>query len=382
MRWLRIGLYTLAGVVTLLLTAVAVLVTIDLGRFKDRIEVLATDMLGRELRIDGELHAYIGASVELYAEDVFLANPAWADDEAFVTVRKIDIAVDVWSLVNGPVEIERLEIQGVRVNIEKNDASDASWIFEGLKAEPDPEETEPIGRLPFILEYAAINDVQVSYNSPAMAEPLLFIADSFLSTIDGDLLRVEVTGSLNGTPLHFQKTTGPIENLLAFENVAVEITGNVGEITLRGSIWIDDLLAPRRPRLEIDIKGPNASYLTDVLSMSPVTTGPLQLSVSIEEHGEDMLASLNGVFGEFDFGVDGRFRDIQELHNIDLDITADGPDIGTIIRLFGGKYDESDPFEVRGRISRAGTEVTIDNVLVVIGSSNLKIDGFFVGIPT
>ena len=161
---MRIGLYTLAGVVTLLLKAVAVLVTIDLGRFKDRIEVLATDMLGRELRIDGELHAYIGASVELYAEDVFLANPAWADDEAFVTVRKIDLAVNVWSLVSGPIDVERLDIQGVRVNIEKNDASDASWIFEGLKAEPDPEETEPIVRLPFILEYAAINDVQVSYN--------------------------------------------------------------------------------------------------------------------------------------------------------------------------------------------------------------------------
>lgn len=382
MRWLRIGLYTLAGAVAILLTAVAVLVSTDLGIFKDRIEELATNRLGRELRIDGELHAYIGTSFELYAEDVFLANPAWADDEAFVTVRKIDIAVDVWSLVNGPVEIERLEIQGVRVNIEKNDASDASWIFEGLKAEPDPEETEPIGRLPFILEYAAINDVQVSYNSPAMAEPLLFVADSFLSIIDGDILRVEVTGSLNGTPLHFQKTTGPIENLLAFENVAVEITGNVGEITLRGSIWIDDLLAPRRPRLEIDIKGPNARYLTDVLSMSPVTTGSLQLTASIEEHGEEMIASLDGTFGEFDYSVDGRFRDIQELHNIEFDIAADGPDIGTIIRLFGGKYDESDPFEVRGRISRAGTEVTIDNVLVVIGSSNLTIDGFFGEFPT
>ncbi len=81
MRWLRIGLYTLAGAVAILLAAVAVLVSVDLGQFKDRIEELATNQLGRELRIDGELHVRVGTSFELYAEDVFLANPAWADDD-------------------------------------------------------------------------------------------------------------------------------------------------------------------------------------------------------------------------------------------------------------------------------------------------------------
>ena len=382
MRWLRIGLYILAGAVAILLTAVAVLVSIDLGKFKDRVEVLATDVLGRELRIDGELHAFVGTSFELYAEDVFLANPEWAVDEAFVTVRKIDIAVDVWSLINGPIKIERLEIDGVRVNTEKNDEGDASWIFAGLKTEPDPKKEKRIGRLPIILDYAAVNDVQVSYSSPAMAKPLLFIAESFLSTIDADQLRLELRGSLNGTPLHFEETVGPIENLIVFEDVTTNITGNVGEITVRGFTWIDDLRSPHRPRFEIEVEGPNARYLTDVLAIPPVTTGPLRISVSVEERGEDMVASLKGVFGEFNFGVDGRFQDIQKLHNIDFDVTADGPDIGTIARMFGREYAETDPFELRGRISRSGTEVTIDNVLVVIGSSNITIDGFFGDFPT
>ncbi|MCH8073147.1 MAG: hypothetical protein IIA09_14470, partial [Proteobacteria bacterium] len=82
MRWLRIGLYALAGTVAIVLTAVAVLISIDLGMFKDRVEVLVTDLLGREFRIDGELHAHVGTSFELFAEDVYLANPEWADDEA------------------------------------------------------------------------------------------------------------------------------------------------------------------------------------------------------------------------------------------------------------------------------------------------------------
>jgi len=384
MRWLRIGTYALASTVAILLTAVAVLISIDLGIFKERLEVLVTDILSRELRIDGELHAYVGSSIELFVEDVYLANPEWAHDEAFVTARKIDIAVNTWSLINGPIDIERVEIDGVRINIEKNNDGDASWIFEKLAkgSDRDPEETKPISRLPIILEYAAINDIQVSYNSPAMAKSLLFVAESLLSSIDADVLRVELTGSLNGTPLHFVKTSGPMENLLNFSDVTIAIDGNIGEITINGSAWIDDLLAPSRPQLQIDIDGPNASYLTDILSMQPITTGPLEFSVSIEESGEQMVASLHGDFGEFDLNADGWFQDMQELHNIDLDISADGPDIGKLIRLAGGDYAESDPFEVRGRISRAGSEVTIDNVLVVIGASNLTVDGFFGEFPT
>ena len=269
MRWLCIGIYALASTVAILLTAVAVLISIDLGMFKDRLEVLVTDALSRELRIDGELHAYIGTSLELYAEDVYFANPDWADDEAFVTARKIDIAINAWSLVKGPIDIERLEIDGVRINIEKNDEGDASWQFAGkaLESKNGAAEITPIGRLPVIFDYIAIYDTQVSYKSPAMAEPLLFISDSLSSSVSADILKLELTGSLNGTPLHFVKTTSPIENLLEYENVTVAITGHVGEITFGLSSWIDNLLAPSRPRLELDIEGPNASYLTDIFSM-------------------------------------------------------------------------------------------------------------------
>jgi len=384
MRWLRIGLYTLAGMVAVLLLAVVFLVSVDLGVFKERIEVLVTDVLDREFSINGELQVSVGSSIELYAEDVYLANPEWAHDEAFVTVSKIDIAVDAWSLVNGPVEIERVEIDGAIINIENNGDGDASWIFKGLEAEQesDIQEIAPTARLPVIVHNTAIHDIQVSYNAPALEKPLLFITDSLLSSIDADIFRVELTGSLNGTPLHFAKATSPMENLLEYSDVTIEWSGNVGEITIDGSAEIDDLLAPRRPRVELEIKGPSANYLAEILSVPPVTTGALGLSVSILESGEEMIASLSGVFGEFDFTVSGRFRDLQELHDIELDIAANGPDIGALIRMSGGDYTDSDPFDIQGRIIRSGSEVTIENVQVAIGASDVTIDGFLGEFPT
>ena len=178
MRWLRISLFSLAGILAILLSVIAVLLTLDFGRFKDRIEIAASDFLGREFRIDGELHANLGANIDVYAEELYLANPEWAENDAFVMARKIDISVDLWSLVNGPIEFERIEIDGVRVHIEKNESGDASWTFEALKKTGDetPVDENPDLRLPVMLNYAAINDTQVSFNSPAMTQPLLFVA--------------------------------------------------------------------------------------------------------------------------------------------------------------------------------------------------------------
>lgn len=384
MRWLRISLFSLAGIFAILLTAIAVLLTLDFGRFKDRIEIAVTDFLGRELRIDGALHANLGANIDVYAEELYLANPEWAEEDAFVTAKKVDISVDLWSLFNGPIEFERIEINGVRVHIEKNDAGDASWTFEALTKTGDemPVDEEPDGSLPVMLEYAAINDTHVTFNSPAMTQPLLFIAESLVSSIDSGNLKVNLTGSLNGTPLHFEKTAGPIENLLEYRDVTVDLKGNIGEIEIQGASWADDLLSPRRPTLQLEINGPNAEYLTDVLSMEPISTGPLDLSISVQESGEQMVASLEGVFGEFDFSVDGRFKDIQALNDIHLEVSANGPEIGSVIRLTGRDYDDSDPFAVSGKIVRSGPEVTIDNVLITIGESRLTADGFFAEFPT
>jgi len=351
--------------------------------FKDRIELLVTEKLGREFRVDGELHAYVGTRIELYAENIYLANPDWAKDETFVSVRKIDVAVNTWSLISGPIDIEHLEINGVRVNIEKNDVGDASWQFAGIKAEENRpvEPRKPLALLPVIVDHSAVNDIRVSFSAPTLDQPLLFVADSLVSSIGDDVLRAEITGTLNGTPVHFEKTVGPVENLLRYENVNVDITGNIGEIRIRGTVWIDHVLAPRRPRVQIDIDGPDANYLTDILGVKQVTQGPLKLSVSIKESGEQMVASVSVAFGEFDLHLDGRFQDIQKLNNIELEIEADGPDVGKLLRLAGLNYAESDPFTVKGHITRAGPEITIDNILVNIGASELTVDGFFGELP-
>ncbi len=385
MRYLRILIYTLGGTIAILLVAILILISIDLGMFKNRVEVWVTDLIGREFRIDGEFHLNIGSDIELYVEDLYLANPEWAGDDAFITTRKIYIVADVWSLIYGPVEIERLEIDGIRVQAERNEARETSWEFERLAVANGSADSGFFGdlandnefsrKLPLILATATVTDSQVSYTTPAMAMPLSFLADTLQWHIKDDVLTVDLTGSLNGMPVHATKTTSPVKNLMALEDVTIDVVGSIGEITWRGAAHVDDLLAPKRPRLQFDLEGPSAKYLTDLLTMEPITAGPLKMSAMIEADGESMIATAQGIFGEFTYALSGRFQDLQDVHQFDLDVSANGPDMGAIIRLFGGHYDEIDPYEIQAEIHRIGPEVRIDRFQVDIGASHLTIDG-------
>lgn len=385
MRWQRIALYLVVGISALLLTAVALLLTIDLGRFKGQIENIVTNVLGRELRVEGVLHAYLGRNIEIYAERATLANPDASIEPYFVAVDRVDVSIDAWSLIKGRlVVIDRGDAEGVDVNLEMNQDGSASWRFEGLAARDKAEKKEVRRpRLPVVLDNVDVRNSAVSFRAPRWDESLELEIDSVQATQTADSdVRIVLEGLLNDTPLSIDTTTGPVANIVDFRDVETEVKGSIGEISIKGFSKIDDLLAPRRPEFMLDIHGPNAEYVSEILEQPAVTSGPMDFEARIEPQGERMQISIDGTYGEFDLRIDGAFKDMQQRTETALDVFADGPDIGSIGRLFGLKYSDADPFELSGKVNRMGDDLTIDDVLLTIGESRLTAKGFFGEFPS
>lgn len=385
MRWLRIGLLVLSGIATLLFVVVALLVNVDFGRYSGKVEDYVSTLLARELRIDGVVHANLGSSIELYAEDVFLANPEWATNPTFVSARKIDIVVDAWSLFGPSIIVERVEIDGLRINIELNEQGAASWDFDGLQSvEQVPEETaEPVRkRFPAIFELASITGSKITFTSPVRDEMLVLVVDGITTRVVDEYVQTRLQGSLDGTPVHLEQRSGPVQNILDYRMVETTLTGDLGEISITASAFVDDVLAPKRPRASIGIKGPNAEYLADILHIDLVTTGPLDILATVEPRDDLLTASIHGAFGEFQVDIDGHTVDLQNTSDVQFDVSAGGPSIGTVIKLVGGKYSDLDPFQIDGHIRLIDDDLTIDDVRVSVGQSRLAAEGFFGEFPT
>ena len=110
MRWRRIAFWLTLGTLSLIVLALTWLWTADLGVFKPRFERLVSEELGRPFEIRGELHVDLARHTTIIAEDLRLANAGWADAADMVTVRRAEVRFDLWSLFNGPVLIELLDL--------------------------------------------------------------------------------------------------------------------------------------------------------------------------------------------------------------------------------------------------------------------------------
>ena len=382
MPWRRITLYLVTGIAALLLIAIVLLLTVDFGRFKNQIESAVTNALERELRIEGPLHARLGRNIEIYAERASLANPDGSTEPYFVTAERLDISINTWSLIRDPLVINRADAEGIEMNLEVNEDGSASWEFEGLVTEEKKEEETIRPRLPVVLDDVEIRDSAVSFRGPARNKPLEIEIESLQAIQEDDEIRVSLEGLLNGTPISLDKTTGPVANIVNLRDVETTLKGTIGEIVIQGFSKFDDLLEPRRPEIRVDIHGPNAEYLSEILEMPVITRGPMEFEARVEPKGEQMQLSIVSVYGEFDLRVDGEFNDLQQRTDAALDFFADGPDIGSITRPFGLEYEHVDPFELRGKLSRIENELRIEEVFATIGESRLTAEGFFGEFPS
>ncbi|MGB5541443.1 MAG: AsmA family protein, partial [Gammaproteobacteria bacterium] len=133
LRWLA----ALSGIVlTGLVAVVLYLLLVDLGHLRDRFTVLISDSLGREVRIDGPLSLRLGRLARVHAQGVTVANAAWADEPLLFEADSLTAEVALWSILRGPVRIERLALSGAVLRLQE--AADGRRNWTGRQPDQPP----------------------------------------------------------------------------------------------------------------------------------------------------------------------------------------------------------------------------------------------------
>ena len=383
MRWSRVALYSLYAVVAILAITIGIAFTMDFGRFKGNAEALVSDLLDREFAIDGPFHLTLGWTIDLSAEGIRLASTEWSGDPQLASVRRIEASVNTWSLISGPIMIESLAIDGVRINLEHNAERENNWtFFEHSEEQAEEESSNALKSLPVMLNDTSISDAILSYANPGRLRPFRFAVNELTESIDdSDQILIRLEGDLNETPLGLEATVGLVENLIELADVEFELLGNLGEIGLEGNASLADLLHPSRPTAQLNLIGPNVEYLTDILRIDRMTSGPLDLSLSISPIGERMQLNLSGDIGEFALLANGQFADLQQLEDIDLQVSASGPSASAVAEILGWQNVPDDPFNIIGAFKRSGSDISLEEIKITIGETQIDISGQFQYFP-
>lgn len=371
MRWRRIAFWFTFSALALIVLALSWLWTANLGVFKPQVERLVSEELGRPFEIRGEFHVDLARHTTIIAEDVRLANADWAAADDMVTVRRVEVRFDLWSLFNGPIVIELLDLDDSSALLINPGDRAPNWEF---PVEEEGDEDEESG--PDVLFGAIdIDNLRVRLESAERDHPLNLEVDRFDQAYrDDDYLDIEVHATLDGKPASIDGEFGTWDALLAGKDFGfdVDATLDTFELSVRGRI--DDIVDPRQPEFEFTAFGPDIDHLTVLLGLGEEGEGDIRLSGAIKPaQAGNLVLSVDGNLGRTEIEAVGEIADLQSFANLQLKATASGPDLGRVLRLAGFHQVREAPFMIRVDAE------TLDGGLVVNEANMVFADAHFDG---
>ncbi|HWI97428.1 MAG TPA: AsmA family protein [Burkholderiales bacterium] len=243
MKALKISLYLVAGLVVVVVAAVAIFaMTFDPNRYKGDIQRIVKERTGRTLELKGPLELAFWPSLGAKVSGVVLSEQGTA--QPFVSLESAHASVALLALLRGAVIVDRVRLSGLRAQIVKD--KDGRFNFQDLieqagekpaaKAEKKAPDSGK-GTVAFDIAGVTIERAALSYHDLASGQEIA-LNDLKLET---GRIAENAEGKLEfATTL--KRNTPPLDATLALngryalkpESVALDFTGKLDESTIKG----------------------------------------------------------------------------------------------------------------------------------------------------
>ncbi|MDH4107390.1 MAG: AsmA family protein [Gammaproteobacteria bacterium] len=371
LRWRRVSLFVVGGLVAVLAAALVWLFTADLGVLKPQIEKFAGAQLGRHLGIEGQLHITLGEEALLIAEGVSLQNAEWAGVEPLLEVDRVELRLDLRSLFRGPIVLRLVSIDGVTVRLARDEALVGNWELEGLRPTEVDDEAGPGKPFDFLVREVAIDDLALSFSSPERPVELRANIVNLHQSLGADgFLDASITGTINDRKLALEGRYGTWQALLSGKNVGFDFRATADTVSFFLEGRVDDLLRPHRPSARFEIRGADLGEFKRMFGIDDGTEGSLDVEGELVPlDGGPLRLSVLGKVGVSEIRASGSFSNLQDFEDVELELTASGPDLGELLRLARIDHARDAPFVIDLDATRHGSVLEVDRADIQLARS-------------
>jgi uncharacterized protein involved in outer membrane biogenesis len=384
MKVRKIALWSTAVFVTLLTFALIWLWAADLGVFKPQLEQWVSKKTGREFVIDGEFQVDLARHSVVIAEKLRFQNAGWDDEPYMVEVGRIEIRVDLWSIINGPLLIELLDVDDVKIRLVQAEDGEQNWQLPlEKKAETAAEDDSATG-LDVLFDSVNVDRLQVLIETPELDKPLdLRIEYLKQRHRADDFLELDLQAMLGDRELSLDGELGTWAALLAGKDIHFDLQGRLDTFEIETSGLIDDLARPYRPSFKFSTSSPDIRDLTRMLGIGEETVSGIDLSGSLLPRNDGPLVlNVKGNIGEAEIEAAGAFSNLQDFKQGDIDLLASGPDLGRLLRLIGIDQVREAPFMIDINATRQGPMLVIKRGRMVFADAEFDISARLPDFPS
>lgn len=204
-----------AVVALLVLPAISVALIPD-SVWKHLIVRVVSQETGREASIDGDVRVHVlRLEPELTLEGFRLANADWVADKPMLAVHRLDLRLSLLALLRLRLEFQRIQIEAVDIDLERDARNRANWDFStpGARKRMKPDNSPP-ARLP-IVRQLIVSDGKLTASDAIRRLKFngRFSISEYQKTAADSTLRLRGSGMLNGKPFDLRVDGGPLFNV-------------------------------------------------------------------------------------------------------------------------------------------------------------------------
>lgn len=361
-----------------ILAAVALLFLYNPNLAKGPLERQLSALSGYPVDLRGDLDIDIGRTTELSLMDLHVLAPGWSQNQDLGVIGHLKLRLDLASLFSDKIVIESLHVDRLDINLEIDAQGKQNWVT-GKQAEHDPgNETPTI----VLLNEIYLRDATLVYLD--QARELQHSAEIMSLTqqhLEDGMLAIDLKGGFNQRPVEFSASIGPYQNLLSGHDVVFSGHGLVENINIRTEGLLDALAQPQRPRFFLSIQGPDIDQVTTMLGIDDLGAGGFTLNVQAGAVADHYEASINSEMGNVSLNTSLVTDQLTSLDELELDINADGPNLGAFMSLLGMDDWPGEAFSLSGKAQRTGNTLNIPGLQLNVGSTVMTLDALLTNFP-
>ncbi|MGB0934948.1 MAG: AsmA family protein [Alphaproteobacteria bacterium] len=209
--------YILSGLLAaVLILAIVVPRAVNINDYKPMVQEKASEAIGREVRLDGEISLSILPLPHVTVTDVKVANAPGAKAPEILHIKEASASVALWPLLKKIVEVKSITLEEMVLNLQKLKDGSNNWDF--LTADKKPEDAG-----------AADNTEADTSGFKVEFSPEINVANSRVAYVDG---ADETVVEIKSFQMLFESMKGPaeIEGQIAVLGQTLSFDGDVGKI--------------------------------------------------------------------------------------------------------------------------------------------------------
>jgi uncharacterized protein involved in outer membrane biogenesis len=176
-------LLSLTAVLILLLSALfAVPYFVDWNDYRHVFEAQATKLLGRDVKVGGEVHLVLLPAPQLRFDDVKVADADGSLERPFLEARRLEAGLNIGALLSGTIEARKIGITAPVLRLELNADGTGNWADVGRPGEA----------MPFVAKEVLLDQIDVTGGTVELTRAGAPVAT--LTDVAGDASAASLTG--------------------------------------------------------------------------------------------------------------------------------------------------------------------------------------------